>query len=110
MRAGGPDRAPAVGGADLACSVGGPWFEDLHVGQVFADAPGLTLTDGHAALHQAIVGDRMTLTLYSRLELECLEPLPGGGGLAHLRARLHVVDEADRRRDVLDWRFVAALA
>ena len=27
------------------------------------DAPGLTLTDGHAALHQAIVGDRLRLTL-----------------------------------------------
>jgi acyl dehydratase len=89
MRAGGPDLAPAVGGADLACSVGGPWFEDLHVGQVFADAPGLTLTDGHAALHQAIVCDRMKLPL---------------------DAPLSRAVEADRRRDVLDWRFVAALA
>jgi acyl dehydratase len=41
----------------------GPWFEDLAVGDVFADAPGLTLTDGHAAVHQAIVGDRMKLAL-----------------------------------------------
>ena len=47
--------SPAVGD--------GPWFEDLHIGQVFADAPGLTLTDGHAAAHQAIVGDRMKLPL-----------------------------------------------
>jgi acyl dehydratase len=41
----------------------GPWFEDLAVGDVFADAPGLTLTDGHAAVHQAIVGDRLKLAL-----------------------------------------------
>jgi acyl dehydratase len=41
----------------------GPWFEDLNAGRVFADAPGLTLTEGHAAVHQAIVGDRMKLPL-----------------------------------------------
>lgn len=40
-----------------------PWFEDLQVGTVFADAPALTLTEGHAALHQAIAGDRLRLTL-----------------------------------------------
>ena len=40
-----------------------PWFEDLQVGTVFADAPALTLTEGHAALHQAIVGDRLRLAL-----------------------------------------------
>ena len=39
-------------------TVGGPWFEDFEVGQIFDDAPGLTLTAGHAALHQAIAGDR----------------------------------------------------
>lgn len=44
-------------------SVGGPWFEDLRVGQVVADAPALTLTHAHAAIHQAIVGDRLRLTL-----------------------------------------------
>ena len=38
-------------------TVGGPYFEDLEHGQVF-DAPALTLTSGHAALHQAIAGDR----------------------------------------------------
>jgi acyl dehydratase len=67
-----------------------------------------TITAWHSCDHVAPVheGD----TLYSRLVLECLEPLPGGGGLAHLRARLQVVDETDRRRDALDWRFVAALA
>jgi acyl dehydratase len=43
--------------------VGGPFFEDFEVGQVFEDAPALTLTFGHAALHQAIVGDRLRLAL-----------------------------------------------
>lgn len=41
----------------------GPYFEDLERGQVFDDAPALTLTSGHAALHQAIAGDRMRLPL-----------------------------------------------
>jgi acyl dehydratase len=40
-----------------------PWFEDLQVGTVFNGAPALTLTDGHAALHQAIAGDRLRLAL-----------------------------------------------
>ncbi len=39
-----------------------PWFEDLHPGASF-HAPGLTLTEGHAALHQAVVGDRLALAL-----------------------------------------------
>ncbi len=47
--------------------VGGPWFEDLHVGQVFDDAPGVTLSSGHAALHQALFGDRLQLPLDAEL-------------------------------------------
>jgi acyl dehydratase len=43
--------------------VGGPFFEDLERGQVFDDAPALTLTAGHAALHQALSGDRLRLPL-----------------------------------------------
>jgi acyl dehydratase len=43
-------------------TVGGPYFDDLAVGEVFR-APALTLTDGHGALHQAIVGDRMATAL-----------------------------------------------
>jgi acyl dehydratase len=43
--------------------VGGPFFEDLRRGQVFQDAPGVTLTTGHAAVHQAVVGDRLRLAL-----------------------------------------------
>jgi acyl dehydratase len=47
--------------------VGGPFFEDLQVGDLIEDAPALTLTDGHAALHQAIVGDRLRLALDATL-------------------------------------------
>ena len=50
--------------------VGGPFFEDFEVGQVFADAPALTLTFGHAALHQSIVGDRLRLALDAQLSRE----------------------------------------
>lgn len=42
---------------------GGPYFEDLEVGQRVLDAPALTLTPAHAALHQAIVGERFRLAL-----------------------------------------------
>jgi acyl dehydratase len=40
-----------------------PYFDDLVVGQLEDTAPSLTLTEGHAAAHQAIVGDRLRLTL-----------------------------------------------
>jgi acyl dehydratase len=50
----------------VAATVGGPWFEDFERGQSF-DAPALTLTAGHAALHQAICGDRLRLALDARL-------------------------------------------
>jgi len=40
-----------------------PFFEDLTVGARFEAAPALTLTDGHAALHQAITGDRLRIAL-----------------------------------------------
>jgi acyl dehydratase len=42
---------------------GGPYFDDLSVGQVFDWAPSMTLSPGLAAAHQAIVGDRMRLAL-----------------------------------------------
>jgi acyl dehydratase len=41
--------------------VDGPYFEDLHVGLRFAGAPPVTLTEGLAAAHQAIVGGRLPL-------------------------------------------------
>jgi acyl dehydratase len=47
--------------------VGGPFFEDLEVGQIVDSAPVQTLTDGLAALHTAIVGDRLRLPLDTEL-------------------------------------------
>ena len=41
--------------------VGGPFYDDLHVGDRFDSAPGVTLTDGLAATHRAIVGGRLHL-------------------------------------------------
>lgn len=68
----GVDHAPAI--------VGGPWFEDLEHGQIFDDAPGLTLTAGHAAMHQALVGDRLRLSLDAAL---CRAVTGRDGLLAH---------------------------
>jgi acyl dehydratase len=56
----------------------GPYFDDLAVGQEFASAPGITLWPGLAAVHQAIVGDRLALTLDDQL---CRE-VTGDGSLA----------------------------
>jgi acyl dehydratase len=39
-----------------------PYFEDFEIDDEFG-APGITLTTGHAALYQAITGDRMILPL-----------------------------------------------
>jgi len=46
-----------------AGEAGGPYFDDLVVGQVFDWAPSMTLTSGAAAGHQAILGDRLRLAL-----------------------------------------------
>ncbi|HEY4408441.1 MAG TPA: MaoC family dehydratase [Acidimicrobiia bacterium] len=43
--------------------VGGPFFEDFKHGQVFDDAPAVTLSDGLATLHQSLSGDRLRLPL-----------------------------------------------
>ena len=50
----------------VGVGVGGPWFEDFTVGQRF-ETPSVTLTEAQAALHQAIVGDRLRLPLDHRL-------------------------------------------
>jgi 2-methylfumaryl-CoA hydratase len=42
--------------------IAAPYFEDFKCGQEF-DAPAVTLTSGHAAIHQAVTGDRLRLTL-----------------------------------------------
>jgi acyl dehydratase len=46
---------------------GGPYFDQLRVGQVFDAAPSMTLTAGVAASHQAILGDRLRLPLDTEL-------------------------------------------
>lgn len=53
--------------------VGGPFFEDLRVGQLIASAPALTLSDGLAATHRAIVGDRLRLALDLELSRRVLD-------------------------------------
>lgn len=47
--------------------IGSPWFEELKRGQTFDDAPAVTLTSGHAALHEAVFGDRLRLPLDAEL-------------------------------------------
>lgn len=60
--------------------VAGPYYEELEVGQVFDTGPGMTLTEGHAALHQAVLGDRLRLPLDRHLtEAVTGDPAP----LAH---------------------------
>jgi acyl dehydratase len=82
-------------------SAGGPFFEDLHVGQVEAGAPALTLTDGHAALHQAILGDRLRLALDATLSARVV-----GGALAHPAL---VCDVAIGQSTLLTQRVIANL-
>lgn len=48
-------------------AVSGPYFDELTVGQVFDTAPSMTLTDGVAAVHHAILGDRLRLPLDAEL-------------------------------------------
>ena len=59
---------------------GGPYFDDLSIGQVFDWAPAMTLSAGMAAAHQAIVGDRMRLALDADL---CAAVTGAPGPLAH---------------------------
>ncbi len=56
----------------------GPYFDELSVGQRFTGAPGITLTDGLAAAHQAITGDRLALAL----DHELCRAVTGGEPLA----------------------------
>ncbi|WP_462188834.1 MaoC family dehydratase, partial [Frankia sp. CcWB2] len=52
-----------AGAASPLVPAQGPYFEYLAVGHVFDAAPSVTLSSGHAAMHQAIVGDRLRLPL-----------------------------------------------
>jgi len=53
--------------ASAAVHIGGPHWEDLCVGDRYVEFPAMTLTDGHAALHQSIIGDRLRLPLDATL-------------------------------------------
>lgn len=55
--------------------VAAPFYDELPRGAVFR-APGVTLTSGHAALHQAVVGDRLRLSLDGAL-YEAVTGTPG---------------------------------
>jgi hypothetical protein len=59
-------------------AVDGPYFDELAIGQDFGSAPGLTLTPGLAAAHQAITGDRLALAL----DHELCHQVTGGGPVA----------------------------
>ncbi|MGH2919530.1 MAG: MaoC family dehydratase [Solirubrobacteraceae bacterium] len=52
---------------DDAVLVGGPYWEELSVGDTYVEFPAMTLNEGHAALHQSIVGDRLRLALDATL-------------------------------------------
>jgi acyl dehydratase len=52
--------------------IDGPYFEDLRPGQRFDASPALTLTDGLAAAHRAVVGGRLPLTLDGELSRQVL--------------------------------------
>jgi acyl dehydratase len=60
--------------------IAAPYFEDLAVGMVVDDAPAMTLSSGHAALHQALLGDRLRLPLDAELSREVTG---SGSALAH---------------------------
>jgi acyl dehydratase len=70
---------PSAEGPQLvAPQVEGPYFDELTVGQQFTGAPGVTLTSGLAAAHQAIVGDRLALAA----DHELCRQVTGGGPVA----------------------------
>jgi acyl dehydratase len=83
--------------------VSGPYFDDLAVGDRFEQAPALTLTAGHAAVHQAIVGDRMRLPLDAHLSARVL------GRDAHLAHPMLVCDVAIGQSTLATQRVIANL-
>jgi acyl dehydratase len=68
----------------------------------------LTVVGWHGCDHLAPVREGDTLS--STVEVERTEPLAEGGGLAHLRSRVSAGRAGAASTDVLDWRFVVALA
>jgi acyl dehydratase len=90
-------------GAAATDRVAGPFFEDLAVGQLAEDAPALTLTDGHAAAHQAIAGDRLRLALDDTLGRRVL------GGIGRPAHPMLVCDVAIGQSTLLTQRVVGNL-
>ncbi|GDY31708.1 MaoC family dehydratase [Gandjariella thermophila] len=84
-------------------AVDGPYFDDLRVGQVFDQAPAVTLTTGQAAVHQMILGDRLRLPLDEPLSRTVL-----GDGTAMAHPGL-VWDVAIGQSTVVTQRVVANL-
>lgn len=80
-----------------------PFFEDLRVGQVVESAPALTLTEGHAAVHQAILGDRLRLALDRDLSRAVV------GGAAPLAHPALVCDVAIGQSTLLTQRVIGNL-
>ena len=94
-------RAHAIGSPVL--DVAGPFFEDLHVGLRTGAAPGVTLTEGHAAAHLAILGGRLRLALDAEL---CREVTGADALLAHPAL---VCDVAIGQSTLLTQRVIANL-
>lgn len=92
-----------VPGAGAMMGGGGPFFEDLQLGDTVRSAPALTLTVGHAAVHQAIVGDRLRLPLDAALSRRVL------GADAPLAHPALVCDVSIGQSTVLTQRVVANL-
>ena len=65
--------------SDQRIAVGGPYFDELHIGYRFDDAPSITITSGLAASHQAILGDRLRLAL----DTELSQRVTNAGTVAH---------------------------
>jgi acyl dehydratase len=88
----------AGGGGTLILNetlIDGPYFEDLHQGQRFDDSPSLTLTEGLAAAHWAIVGGTMRLALDCELSRQVLGE---GGALAAPNLAWDVASASRRSR------------
>ena len=71
-----PEAPALTNEPDPTDRVSAPYFEDLETGAAF-HAPAVTITEGHASLHQAIVGDRLRLSL----DMDLCEAVTGARGL-----------------------------
>ena len=99
MSASAPLSVPSV-------TVCGPYFDELSVGQVFDESPSVTLTDGRQAAHQAIVGNRLRLSLDDTLAAEVTGQRRPGlpiARLGHVDRTVDIGDAARQGQFVLPW-------